>query len=552
MFSETSWLVFVLVFTTTLSAGMFHSQCTNLDDDVGTPCLSTSSCGSDVSACSPCSCGKTGCDVNRWSLVYMHDDKGNAVYGRREHLVAALRDGAALTVHLPSWQYTVQAEHVHFEEHHVCAQFWKHASFSDWMHFQSNVYWWITMVCTSGYGQATRYFIGGNFVSRNDYTLAAHWYIKYPCRLCPVLTLNAAGWIESGTVGALRDAVLAGKAVSVLVGDDDKASLHPLTTVAVKQSQVVAQSVNRLSVKPCKDGRCQFLDSALWLSYLFSTAGGVIVETRRIIDTAARLADVHQQAAVSWIVDDCWTLILVHDGAGRVMQGCLESLRDAVRAGHRVRVRLPGLQHFVAEADGLQINRGVVSGIFLSLMSDNNGALPDVAPAHVTHAVWMTVSTSGVVRMRRQKLGSTEAGKKTTHAFDRIMWFVDTRPWQLTLSVDAKGTVTGGSKMELTQAIKKGASVRYATKVAQDVLLLTSAHNLHLSGSDASAQNILSISLQAATDDPDDIEFQDNPYWFLTIVTTTGNFESSRWTYGKHESRSRDVRHFPVDWFILY
>ena len=552
MFGKSTGLLVLLVVSEVLSLERFHTQYKHCD--VGTSCLSRSSCKRDVCASEPASCDGAGCDISRWSLVYEHDAKGEAVYGRRENLVAALRDGATMTMILDFWDepYTSQADHVHIEQGNVCAQFWKHASFSNWMSFQTNVYWWIIIVCTSGYGQATRYYVGGDFLSSNNYSFAVQWYVKYPYTLRPVLTLDAAGWVESGTIAALQEAVLAGKAMYALIGNDTQTDLLPLNNVGVKKSHVNAQSINRVSTKKCKDGRCQYSDSAIWLSYLFSTAGGDVVVTRRALDTATRLADVHRQAAVSWLVDDCWTLALVHDGAGQVEQGSLECLRGAVRAGHRVRVRLPGLQDNVAEADGLQIRNGVVSGYFLSLFSDDNDVLPDIAPAHATHAVWLTVSTSGIVRIRRQKLGSTEAGKKTKRAFDCIMWFIDTRPWELALSVDAKGTVTGGSKVALVEAVKRGASVRYAARFAADDLSLVGANNLHVNGNDVSAQNTVSISLTTAADNADDIDFQNNPYWYLTIVTTTGRYEASRWTYGRHESRTQDVKHFPIDWFILY
>ena len=75
------------------------------------------------------------CSVSRWSLVYEHDTDGSVLYGRREDLDDALRAGAALTLYLPKSKLAVQAEHVHFEDDQVCAQFWKHASLRNWMSY---------------------------------------------------------------------------------------------------------------------------------------------------------------------------------------------------------------------------------------------------------------------------------------------------------------------------------------------------------------------------------------------------------------------------------
>ena len=529
------------------------SQYTPIHCDVGPTCGSGATCGGDVCLGGPASYIGADCSISRWTLVYEHDTDGSVLYGRRGDLDEAVRAGAALSVYVPKLKYAVQAEHVHFEDGQVCAQFWKHASFGSWMAFQTNVYWWLFIVCTSGYGHASRYYVGsGQFLSRTDYTYRIQWYVKYPYKLLPVLKMDAAGRVESGSVAALRQAVRTGKAMYALMSDGTKSDLLPLTNVAIRQSQVTAQSINRVSMKACDTGRCPFTDSAVWLSYLLSSAGSDVVVTRREVDSAVRLADVHQQAAISWLVDDCWQLALVHDGHGTASQGSLGRLQDAVRAGHRVRVRLPGLQDNVAEADGLQIKNGVVSGYFLSYISDDNGALPDIAPAQVTHAVWMTVSTSGIVRMRRQKLGSVEKGRTTRRAFDCVMWFVDTRPWTLTLSVSAAGTVRGGSKLALVAAVERGATVRYSVRVSTDQFTSVGADNLHINGNDVSAQNTFSMSMVPAADDANEIDFMDNPYWDFTIVTTTGRYETSRWTYGKHESRTRDVKKVAVDWFVLY
>ena len=542
----------LLIISVVLVVESVTSQCTPIHCDVGPTCGSGATCGGDVCPGGPVSYIGADCSVSRWSLVYEHDTDGSVLYGRREDLDDALRAGAALTLYIPKSQYSVQAEHVHFEDGEVCAQFWKHASFQNWMSFQTNVYWYLLMVCTSGYGQASRYYISGQFISRSDASYRVQWYVKYPYKLLPVLKMDAAGRIQSGSHAALREAVSTGKAMYALMTDGTKSDLLPLTNVGIRQSQVTAQSINRVSMKTCEDGRCRFTDSAVWLSYLLSSAGSDVVVTRRDVDSAVRLADVHQQAAISWLVDDCWQLALVHDGHGKASQGSLGRLQDAVRAGHRVRVRLPGLQDNVAEAEGLQIKNGVVSGYFLTLISDDNGALPDIAPPQVTHAVWMTVSTSGIVRIRRQKLGSVDKGGTTMRAFDCVMWFVDTRPWTLTLSVSAAGTVTGGSNLALVAAVQRGATVRYSVRVSTDHLTSVGVDNLHIHGHEVSAQKIVSISMAPAADDADELDFMDNPYWVFTIVATTGRYETSRWTYGKRESRTSDVKKVAVDWFVLY
>ena len=485
------------------------------------------------------------CETNRWSLVFANDANGATVYGRRGDLVAALRAGAALTVYLPSGS-AIPSTHVHIEQDLVCAQT-KETSRAGWGNFNTNTYWWIFMVCTSGRSHMTRYYVGGHFDARNTATYAVRWYVKYPQKSQPVLTQDATGKVVAGSIDALKQAVRDGKAMYALIGNISQADLLPLTNVAIVNGHLAAQSVNRVSMKSCADGLCPFDDSATLQSYVLSTAEGAVVETRRLLDTATIEPRVRRQAAIRWLVDDCWTLALVHDGAGQVVRGSLDSLRDAVRKGHRVRVRLPGLRDNVAEADGVQMKNGVVNAYFLSLVSDDNDGLPNIASDHPTHALWMTVSTSGTVRMRWQKLGSDESGRNMRRVFDEVMWFIDTRPWDLVLSVDARGTVIHGRKVALTEAIKRGASVRISSDGGS-----ISAENMGLNGNDVDAQNNHHISLQTATDNANEIDFQNNPYWFFTIVTTTGSRVASRWTYGRHESRGQNADNVAIDWFVSY
>ena len=329
------------------------------------------------------------CETNRWSLVYENDADGAAVYGRREDLVAALRAGAALNVYMVDpWTdgMTIPFTHVHIEQDHVCAQNTR-TSRRQWGEFKADVYWVIFIICTSGRSHVTRYYVSGNFYARNPARHDAKWYVKYSQKTQPVLTQDATGQVLTGSVAALKQAVLDGKAMYALVGNDSQADLLPLSNVAVKNGHVAAQSVNRVSLKPCVDGGCESDDTATSQSYMLSTAGGAVVESRRLLNTAAFEPDVRRQAAISWLVDDCWTLALVHDGAGQVVRGSLDSLRDAVRKGHRVRVRLPGLHDNVAEAGTVYEKNGVVSAYFLSLVSDDNDTLPNIASDHPTHAV---------------------------------------------------------------------------------------------------------------------------------------------------------------------
>ena len=465
--------------------------------------------------------------------------------------MAALRAGAALTVYMvvDPWTdgLTIPFTHVHIEQDHVCAQNTR-TSRTQWGEFKADVYWVMFIICTSGRSHVTRYYVSGNFYTRNPARHGAKWYVKYSQKTQPVLTQDATGQVLTGSVAALKQAVRDGKAMYALVGNDSQADLLPLSNVAVKNGHVAAQSVNRVSLKPCVDGGCEFDDTATSQSYMLSTAGDAVVESRRLLDTATFEPDVRRQAAISWLVDDCWTLALVHDGAGQVVRGSLDSLRDAVRKGHRVRVRLPGLHDNVAEAGTVYEKNGVISAYFLSLVSDDKDTLPNIASDHPTHAVWMTVSTSGTVRMRWQKLGSVEARRKMRRVFDEVMWFIDNRPWTLVLSVDARGTVTGGRKVALAEAIKLGASVHFFSFDGG----LVGPDNLVLNGNDVDAQSNDYISIRTPTDNANEIEFQNNPCWWFTIITTTGRRVQSRWTYGRHESRSRNVENAPFDWFVSY
>ena len=90
-----------------------------------------------------------------------------------------------------------------------------------------------------------------DFLSRSNYSFAVQWYVKYPYKLRPVLTLDAAGWVESGTIAALQEAVLAGKAMYALIGNDTHTDLLTLNNVGVKEYHVTVQSIKRVCTKKC-------------------------------------------------------------------------------------------------------------------------------------------------------------------------------------------------------------------------------------------------------------------------------------------------------------
>jgi hypothetical protein len=218
----------------------------------------------------------------------------------------------------------------------------------------------------------------------------------------------------------------------------------------------------------------------------------------------------------------------------------LKALILAIQSGRRIRIQLPTLNHYTTEADNLSILKGQVTAQALKHVSKASlETFQDNA-----YWYWLMVSTTGTVRETRYNVGS-HVNRGTTKSSYATNWFADTRPWKLTFIHNSAGHGIHGSRSNVVDAVRRGASVRL---VQADGAYAFPAQNLVINGVDVAAGTLNSVSMSAASDST--MVIQPNAYWWFTIVTTAGDRDMSRWTVGEHQNRGHTQDRVGLKWFV--
>ena len=111
------------------------------------------------------------------------------------------------------------------------------------------------------------------------------------------------------------------------------------------------------------------------------------------------------------------------------------------------------------------------------------------------------------------------------------------------LTTTKTGSVSAGSKAVLAHAVRNGAELRYRTS-EDGYSVVRQADNIKFSGGeDVGAMHVREISSSLSG-------FHSNPYWYFTIVSTTGRRDASRWTVGVYQDRGHTMDRVNVDWFV--
>ena len=249
----------------------------------------------------------------------------------------------------------------------------------------------------------------------------------------------------------------------------------------------------------------------------------------------------HGSVSTEWFSDPCWKQIYTHDENGNQIAGSLNSFRQAVFDGHRVKVVYKRVSF---EASELLIKNGHISATIINQLSksDFDSFTSDV------WWVWRIICTTGTVNIARYKVGSNTYVSGTTTEKETIAWFIDRREWKKVFSATETGSTSSGSKEVLKNAVENGAEVRYRILFSNVFSVVQQADNLAISDPDVAAMHVRSVSVKA--DGAYEFKFQPNPFWFFTITSTKGIMEISRWTVGIHQDRNRSTKKFAMEWMV--
>lgn len=369
-------------------------------------------------------------------------------------------------------------------------------------------------------------------------TTAAKWYVKSSyCQREPLYGNNKTGQPTAGKIQDLKNAINAGKEIRAVT---DKSYGFPLQNIAFDETKVAGQFLDHVS-KTSSGKNIAFQNNAYWWFTMISTSGKRDM-SRWSVGSHTDRGHTSDKIGTEWYQDPCWKLVYSHDKSGHSTQGSLKALISAIQSGKRIRIQFPTLSYYTAEADNLSILKGHVTA----------QALKHVSKASIetfqdnAYWWWLMASTTGTVRATRYNVGSHvhRGASKDKWA---INWFADTRPWKEAFVHNSAGHGIRGSKSNVVDAVRRGASVRL---VQENDAYAFPAQNLAINGADVAAGTLNSVSMRTASDSQYEKEIQPNAYWWFTIVTTTGERDMSRWTVGEHKSRGHTNDRVGLKWFI--
>ncbi|WAR14389.1 hypothetical protein MAR_004494 [Mya arenaria] len=441
--------------------------------------------------------------------------------------------------------YFTSVQNLHTVGDNICGQALFHISKASWKTFQGNAYWWFLNVCTTGRFQMMRYYVG-NHVSAGANFLT--WQIKWFVRDSgPSVYKHTSG----GTTlnGHLNDVI-----TDVRHGADVRGVLESLGYTAKMDNVqisdtgnlVVGQAVWHVS-QSLAPPNIEFQGNDYWWFSNFASDGGHYMSRWRIGEhTSVGATNENRQITYT---DTCWQLAYQHDSAGNELQGSLDILRSAAERGHRVKIMIGDTS---VEPEQVSVRGGHVNAMIISKVLKANSNIKEFESTGVWD--WSMVTTTGTQTTLKLRVGeATETADSRATTATAVKWFIDTRPWRKVLAHNKAGTVTSGSKVALTDAVKLGARVRYIMRFdGSDSITVQEADNIAINGADVSATHVRSVSLEATPDSTAEFRFQNNPYWWFSIAATTGSVDMSRWTVGEHTDRGHSSQTAAIEWFVNF
>ena len=481
--------------------------------------------------------------------MYENNQDGVAVYGTLDDLRQTLHSGGLVRVYFEGLDTASDVHRLHvITPDHVCAElpkrirYWKTNDESA----DSNAYWSLAMVCTSGHFEELRKYVGTGLSEATGVTFTgARWYVKYH-------SMSSMALRDSTR---LRMLVANGYPVLGVTTDEKHTDVIPLQTVSDACSTCVfGQAVDAVELRNCSGDRCEFRQpDSFWVSQQMTPAGHIRT-TRRKIDDFGRLSSSDRDGNIDWFADTCWRLVYTQNSSGQSVIGNLSNLLDAIRDGHRVRVQISALDAITAEADAIRVRDDHANALLLHVVTDDGTKTPtniSMASEGQTHRAWFMVSTTGDVLVRRVNMASTPPTQHVDTVIDsEVNWFIDTRPWERVYATNTSDNATAGDSTQLVSAVRSGAAVRLLiTKGVNDTELL-SAKYLLVRHEVVIAEN--SVSVCTVPIDGAGIAFCDNPSWRFTRVTSEGDYTEEDWACCGHERLGGNSTTYPVDWFVSH
>ena len=356
--------------------------------------------------------------------AYSNDKNGNTVAGSLAVLSSYVKDGCDIRgFSSQSYAFPMQNIAVESDSSFVAGQTVDHISQTQNSRFQSNPYWWFTMVTTQGQRDMSRWTVGIH-QSRghtND-RVATEWFAD-PCWKL-VYMHDTSGRSIVGSRDTLVKAILSGQRVRFQF-PDSKFYTAEADNLSIRNGHVTAQALKHVS----KASLSRFQDDAYWYWLMVSTTGTVRAHRYDVGDDRHR-GDTTSRYKVKWFIDSrAWQQVLSHDSNGVALAGNTAQLIHAVKNGASVRCvqGSAGKAGYAFMAQNLQISpdQQHVSAQTLNHVSMTDVPGTDEVKIQPNAYWWFTiVSSRGKRDMSRWTVGEHV---DRSHSTDKVAtkWYVN-------------------------------------------------------------------------------------------------------------------------------
>ena len=265
--------------------------------------------------------------------------------------------------------------------------------------FQSNAYWWFTVVTTRGLRDASRWTVGTHQSrGHTQDTVATEWFADGCWK--DIFAHDATGIGICGSRKALVSALMSGHRVRFQVPKWNYYTAEA-DNLSVRNGHVTAQALKHVS----KNGLTGFQSDAYWFWLMVSTTGTVRA-TRYNVGEHKHRGDSAYKLTVKWFVDTrSWKQVLSNDASGSVLSGSRLNLVHAVKTGADVRcVQGNTVQGYVYKGQNLAVSPDGNHVAAQALNSVSMQTAPDPNELMISPKAywWFTiVSSTGLREMSR-------------------------------------------------------------------------------------------------------------------------------------------------------
>ena len=358
---------------------------------------------------------------------YSHLADGSKVQGSLNDLESSVQNGQDIRC-VSDKRYSFPLQNVAINsqgDKFVSGQTLDHISVSsgnNQIQFQSNAYWWFTVVTTRGLRDMSRWTVGiHQSRGHTQDTVAIEWFADECWK--EVFLHDASGTTLSGSRLALTSALLSGHRVRFQIPEWNYYTAEA-DSLSVRNGHVTAQALKHVS----KNGLTGFQNDAYWYWLMVSTTGTVRA-TRYNVGEHKHRGDSTNKVKVKWFIDNRpWKQVLSNDPSGNVLSGSRSNLVQAVRSGADVRcVQGDGVRGYAYKAQNLAISPdgNHVAAQAVNHVSMQSAPNPNEVMIQPNAYWWFTiVSTTGLRDVSRWTVGEhVDRG----HTSDKVgqKWFVN-------------------------------------------------------------------------------------------------------------------------------